>query len=212
MSIADLRNEYTLGGLKESDMDNSPFVQFEKWFDEAVRAEVLEPNAMTLATVDKECKPTARVVLLKGIEKEVFVFYTNYESRKGKALTENPNAALVFLWHPLTRQVNITGHVEKVSHEESEAYFRTRPLGSQLGAWASGQSQVIESRAVLERRYEEYSRKYEGKEVPLPPYWGGFRLKPDTIEFWQGRPNRLHDRLQYIRNKYGIWEIYRLSP
>lgn len=212
MSIADLRNEYTLGGLKESDMDNSPFVQFEKWFDEAVRAEVPEPNAMTLATVDKECKPTARVVLLKGIEKEAFVFYTNYESRKGKALTENPNAALVFLWHPLTRQVNITGYVEKVSHEESEAYFRTRPLGSQLGAWASGQSQVIESRAVLERRYEEYSRKYEGKEVPLPPYWGGFRLKPDTIEFWQGRPNRLHDRLQYIRNKYGIWEIYRLSP
>lgn len=212
MSIADLRNEYTHAGLKESDLDQNPLIQFEKWFNAAVRAGVPEPNAMTLATTDKEGQPAARIVLLKGIEKDGFVFYTNYESRKGRALAENPNAALVFFWPELTRQVNIAGQVEKVSREESAAYFKIRPLGSQLGAWASEQSRIIENREALEMRYEKLAKEYEGKEVPLPPYWGGFRLTPDSIEFWQGRENRLHDRLRYRRNEAGQWIIERLSP
>lgn len=212
MSIADLRNEYTHTGLKERDFDPNPLVQFEKWFEDAVRAGVPEPNAMTLATAGKDGNPAARVVLLKGIEKEGFVFYTNYESRKGKALAENPNAALVFFWADLIRQVNITGRVEKVSREESEAYFKTRPLGSRLGAWASEQSRVIENRKMLEDRYEKLAKEYEGKEVPVPPYWGGFRLNPDSVEFWQGRENRLHDRLRYRRNSSSQWMIERLSP
>ena len=212
MSITNIRKEYTLTGLNECDVDNSPLVQFKKWFDDAVGAEVVEPNAMTLATVGKDGRPSARIVLLKGIEKDGFVFYTNYESRKGHALSENPYAALVFLWPELSRQINITGRVEKVSREESEAYFRTRPLGSQIGAWVSRQSRVAESRDVIEKRFEELLREFQDKQVPLPPYWGGFRLMPDSIEFWQGRPNRLHDRFAYTRQADKTWSIQRLSP
>jgi len=177
-------------------------------------AGLVEPNAMTLATVGPDGRPSARMVLLKGFDHRGFVFYTNYSSRKGRELTANPAAALVFWWPPpVHRQVRIEGLVERVSHEESDAYFRTRPFGSQLGAWASNQSEVIAGRDILELRLERLTATYAGGEVPLPPYWGGYRLAPDVIEFWQGRPNRLHDRLRYSRDGATAgWTLERLSP
>lgn len=211
MSLADLRREYTSAGLLEADLDSSPFKQFAKWFQQALDAGLPEPNAMTLATAARSGKPSARIVLLKGFDEQGFVFYTNYESRKGRELAENPQAALVFHWVELERQVCITGSVSRVSPEESESYFRSRPEGSQLGAWASRQSEVISDRQVLEKRLSQLAVDYADRPVPRPPYWGGFRLAPDAIEFWQGRPNRLHDRLRY-RLQTNQWLIERLSP
>jgi pyridoxamine 5'-phosphate oxidase len=197
--------------LNEKDAAPNPFKQFEKWFKQAEAAIPILPNAMTLATASVNGVPSARVVLLKDFDERGFVFYTNYESPKGKELDENPVAALCFYWAELGRQVRITGSVSRTSREESEAYFHTRPVDSQLGAWASNQSAVISGRGVLESKMEELVRKYEGKQIPLPPYWGGYRLAPSVIEFWQSRPSRLHDRLRYKRHERE-WVIERLAP
>ena len=210
-SIADLRQNYTLAGLSEADIDSDPIEQFKTWFQQALAADLVEPNAMTLATATPEGKPTARIVLLKGVSDRGFVFYTNYESQKGQQLIANPHAALVFLWDKLERQVRIEGEVAKLSTEESAEYFHSRPKASQLGAWASDQSRVIPNREVLEQRLTELQEKYADDTVPLPEHWGGFRVLPNRIEFWQGRPSRLHDRLVYVQAN-GSWQIKRLSP
>lgn len=212
MSVADLRKEYTFLGLSETQAHSNPFEQFKLWFDQAVAAQLPEPNAMTIATATLDGKPSARMVLLKDCDERGFVFYTNYQSNKGQQLIENPWGAIVFWWAQLERQVRIEGRVEKVSDAESDEYFNSRPIGSQLGAWASNQSQVVESREVLERQLEQLKEEYENKDVPRPSHWGGFRVIPDEIEFWQGRPNRLHDRLLYRRGENGSWIIQRLSP
>lgn len=210
--LATLRKAHAEAGLSEQDLRESPFAQFESWLGEALKHDIPEPNAMTLATATREGRPSARVVLLRGFDERGFVFYTNYESRKGRELIENPYAALVFHWAELGRQIRVTGTVEKTSREESEAYFQTRPAGSRLGAWASRQSEVIPDRAFLERRLAELAAEYPGEEIPLPPFWGGFRVIPDAIEFWQSRPSRLHDRLRYVRQPDASWKVERLSP
>lgn len=210
--LADLRKDYTLQGLTETDADPNPLKQFQKWFDQALEAQLSEPNAMTLATATQDGKPRARIVLLKGFDERGFVFYTNYKSHKGQELAENSQAALVFWWAELERQVRIEGRVEKVSDEQSDKYFYSRPYNSRLGAWVSEQSQVIKNREVLEARLEELKTKYENQDVPRPPHWGGFRVIPTSIEFWCGRPSRLHDRLHYRRQHDGNWLIERLSP
>jgi pyridoxamine 5'-phosphate oxidase len=211
MTLADLRREYTLAGLRRKDLESDPISQFQKWFDQALKAELLEPNAMTLATVDSEGRPSARTVLLKQVDARGFVFFTNYESRKGRELAGNANAALSFFWGGLERQVCIRGTCSKVSKEESEAYFAVRPLGSQFGAWVSKQSTVVESREFLEMRLAEVEKQFAGQKVAMPAYWGGYVLAPNAIEFWQGRPNRLHDRMLYLLEA-GRWIIERLSP
>ena len=210
-SIADLRQNYTRSGLTETDLDSNPYQQFKKWFEEALAAKINEPNAMTLATVSKDGKPSARMVLLKGYDQRGFVFYTNYGSLKGQQLTENPTAALVFWWGELERQIRIEGQVEKVAATEADDYFQSRPHDSQLGAWVSNQSETIESRQVLEEKQEELRKKYAEKSIPRPDFWGGFRVIPNLIEFWQGRPSRLHDRLVYELVD-SDWVIKRLSP
>ncbi len=210
MSIADLRQEYMLAGLSEAEAHRDPLAQFERWFKDALEAGVPLANAMTLATVSAEGAPDARIVLLKGLESGGFVFYTNYASRKGRQLAARPAACLVFLWTPLERQVRIEGVTVKVAAEDSEAYFRSRPLGSRLSAWASPQSEPVADRATLERALAEMENRY-GTEPPRPPHWGGYRLEPHAIEFWQGRENRLHDRLLY-RRRNGGWTIERLAP
>jgi pyridoxamine 5'-phosphate oxidase len=211
-SLAELRKNYSLGSLDVADIDRNPFRQFDAWFAQAVAAKLPEPNTMTLATVDSRGRPSARIVLVKGVDERGFVFFTNYESRKGRELADNPHASLLFYWIELERQVRIEGNVVKASPAESDQYFESRPLGSRIGAWASEQSQVIESRAVLEAREREISAKY-GEHPPRPPHWGGYRLIPDAIEFWQGRPSRLHDRLLYTRAvEGGDWQLARLSP
>lgn len=212
MSFADLRKEYMQRGLHESEVDADPIKQFQIWFDEARLASPLEPNAMALATVGPDGRPSLRMVLLKGVDERGFVFYTNYESRKGRELADTPWAALTFFWPEMERQVRIEGSIERVSAEESDAYFHSRPVGSQLSATASHQSEVITGREVLEQRVAELSAQYQEQELPRPEYWGGFRVLPDTIEFWQGRPNRLHDRLRYRLLADGRWQIQRLSP
>lgn len=211
IAIADLRLNYTRQQLNESEVDPDPIRQFQIWFEQAVSAQLPEPNAMTLATASREGVPSARIVLLKGVDPRGFVFYTNYESRKGRELADNPRAALVFLWNVLERQVRIEGTVERVSDQETDAYFHSRPLESQLGAWASNQSQVIPGRPVLEQRFQALKQTYQNQEVPRPPHWGGYRVIPHLIEFWQGRPNRLHDRLCY-RLEGTRWVIERLAP
>jgi pyridoxamine 5'-phosphate oxidase len=212
MTLADLRKEYSLTGLTERELARDPFRQFEKWFQEAEAAKLAEPNAMILATADREGRPSARTVLLKGIDGRGFVFYTNYEGRKGRELAVNPRATLLFPWHPLERQVIVEGPIAKVAREESEAYFHTRPRASQLAAWASQQSAIISGRTVLEESMKAVERKYEGAAVPLPPNWGGYRLAPERVEFWQGRRSRLHDRLVFGRLGGADWTVERLSP
>jgi pyridoxamine 5'-phosphate oxidase len=210
--VARLREEYTRAGLKESDTDPNPIEQFRAWFDEALAANLHEPNAMTLATATPEGRPSARVVLLKGFDERGFVFYTNYEGRKSGELEANPRCALDFYWGELERQVRIEGRAGRIPDGESDAYFTGRPRGSQLGAWVSEQSRPVADRGVLERRLRELEAEYEGREVPRPPFWGGYRVEPEVIEFWQGRENRLHDRLVYRRSGNGGWRLERLQP
>ena len=235
MSIADLRREYSLTGLRRSELELDPIAQFKKWFDQATGArasgrvrkrlirwykalllasgaELLDLTAMTLATVDKQGRPSARVVLLKGLDQRGFVFFTNYDSRKGQELADNPQAALVFYWPDQERQVCIAGEVSKLPPAESDAYFKTRPYGSRLAAWASKQSAAIKDRAALEAQWKQLETQYAGQEIPRPPFWGGYLLSPTRVEFWQGRPNRLHDRFCYTRQPEKTWLIERLAP
>jgi pyridoxamine 5'-phosphate oxidase len=209
--LSRLRKEYARAGLRESDADRDPIEQFRRWFDEALAADLHEPNAMTLATSTPDGRPSARIVLLKGFDERGFVFYTNYEGRKGEELAANPRAALVLYWGELERQVRIEGGVSRVPGEESDAYFEGRPRGSQLGAWASEQSRPARDRGVLEERLRELEAEYGDREVPRPPFWGGYRVEPEVIEFWQGRENRLHDRLRYRRSDED-WKVERLQP
>jgi len=210
-NLADIRQDYSLRELDESQVASDPFAQFGLWMNEAIEAEVNEPTAMTLSTVDAGNRPSSRVVLLKGFDPNGFVFFTNYESRKGRAISENANVALNFFWPELERQVNISGPATRVSADESEEYFRSRPLASRIGAWASQQSARLASREELEQRVAEVAAKYVDGDVPLPPFWGGFRVEPVRVEFWQGRRSRLHDRICYVR-RGDAWEIARLSP
>ena len=210
-SYADLRKDYTLAGLAEKDLARYPFRQFEKWFAEAQAAKVPEPNAMVLASCTADGRPSTRTVLLKALDGRGFVFYTNYESRKGRELAGNARASLLFPWIAMERQVMVEGTVSRVTREESDAYFHSRPRLSQLAAWASNQSSVIGDRALLESAMKALEKQYAGTDVPLPPNWGGFRLAPESVEFWQGRRSRLHDRLRYRRDKEG-WVIERLAP
>ena len=231
MALADIRREYSFGGLKRADLDANPVAQFNQWFAQAsggsrwrrlgvayyklwlaaFRRPPVDVNAMVLATVDKAGRPSTRAVLLKGVDERGFVFYTNYDSRKGLELAENPNAALTFYWPDLERQVCVAGTVSKVSRQESEAYFSSRPRGSRLATWVSNQRDVVKDRAALDAKWDEMAAKFPG-EVPLPPNWGGFVLRPERIEFWQGRPNRLHDRFCYTRQPDNSWKLERLAP
>jgi pyridoxamine 5'-phosphate oxidase len=211
VDASSLRKEYTSAGLDKADLDPDPIVQFHGWFEKVVDADLHEPNAMTLATATRDGRPSARVVLLKGYDERGFVFYTNYEGRKAGELEANPTCALLFYWGALERQVRIEGRASRLSGKESDAYFSSRPRGSRLGAWASQQSLPVEDRSVLEQRVRELEAEYEGREIPRPPFWGGYRVEPEVIEFWQGRESRLHDRLVYHRYRGG-WEIERLQP
>jgi pyridoxamine 5'-phosphate oxidase len=212
ISLADLRREYTQAGLDARDLDPDPLKQFAKWFEQALKAGIREPNAMVLASVDAGAQPSARIVLLKGVDQRGFTFFTSYQSRKAAELEHNPKAALNFPWVELERQVNVTGRVTRLSRDESEAYFKVRPRGSRLGALASHQSSVIRDRAVLEQRMRELEAQFPSDEIPMPDYWGGYCLTPIEIEFWQGRPNRLHDRFRYARTTDGVWSMNRLAP
>lgn len=209
--LADLRENYTRGSLDVTYVLPDPLAQFQRWFDQAAESQLPEPNAMHLATVGPDGRPSGRIVLLKGLD-DGFLFFTNYQSRKGHELAHNDHAALTFFWVELERQVRVQGCVERVSEAESDAYFASRPRGSQIGAWVSAQSEVVPDRAFLEKRAEELEAQFAGKQVPRPPHWGGYRLRPEYLEFWQGRPSRLHDRIAYTKQQNGIWKIERLSP
>ncbi len=209
--INTLRHDFSKQTLDESQVDKSPFLQFEKWFKEAVDAHVNEPNAMTVATASKSGKPAARILLLRNFNENGFVFYTNYSSRKGEEIDENPNCALLFFWPELERQVRIEGKLIKQSSAESDLYFNTRPRTSKLGAWTSPQSKVVKNREELDELYEQMSQRFPSEDVPRPPHWGGYVLQPDSIEFWQGRPSRMHDRILYTLVN-GNWKIERLAP
>lgn len=211
MSIADIRTEYRRAELRDSDVVSDPLAQFCTWFDEAVHAEVLEPNAMCLATATPDAYPSARIVLLKDVDERGLVFFTDYRSRKGQELSGNPHAAVCFFWPELERQVRFVGAVQRVSRAESNEYFQSRPRESRIGAWTSHQSAELATREFLEQQWQAMKVQFSGGEIPLPEHWGGYRVVPEEIEFWQGRPSRLHDRLQYIR-KDGVWQRRRLSP
>lgn len=234
MAIADIRREYRIGGLDAADLGADPIPEFQRWFSQATEAQTgtrwrrigialyklwhsllghssADVNAMTLATVDATGQPSTRTVLLKGVDQRGFIFFTNYQSRKGSELSANPRASLTFFWPELERQVCVAGIVEQIPREESEAYFKSRPRGSQIGAWASEQSSPVEDRAALERNWERIAAQFP-TDVPIPPHWGGYVLKPHRIEFWQGRPSRLHDRLSYTKQPDGSWKLQRLSP
>ena len=206
------RYEHIGKGLRRSDLNPDPIKQFANWFTTAIETGIRDVNAMSLATAGQDAKPSVRIVLLKSFDEDGFVFFTNYESEKGKQLEANPYAALGFYWIELDRQIRISGKVDKTSRKESQTYFRSRPVGSQLSAWASRQSAVLDGRRVLDARMEEMNERFVDKRVPLPPHWGGYRLKPDNMEFWQGRSNRLHDRFRYTRHSDGSWLIERLAP
>jgi pyridoxamine 5'-phosphate oxidase len=209
--LAELRREYVVGGLDETDLDADPVTMFRRWLHDATVAGLHEPNAMVVSTATSDGVPSSRIVLLKGLDARGFVFYTNYESRKAAELDANPSCALLFPWHDLERQVRVEGTVSRLSAEENAAYFRTRPRSSQIGAWASPQSQVVESRASLDQRYAEVTGRFgDDQDVPLPPHWGGYCVRPETVEFWQGRRGRMHDRLRYRRG--ATWQIDRLAP
>ncbi len=210
MNITDLRKEYSKRELSESDVNPDPIIQFETWFNEALDSEMNEPNAMALATVDEKGKPSCRIVLLKGFDTEGFVFFTNYLSKKGTDISQNPQAAITFFWHGLERQVRIEGKVEKIPQRDSDLYFELRPEGSKIGAWTSPQSQPISKRELLDNQ-REFEQKYNGTTVPRPPYWGGYIIVPEMIEFWQGRPSRLHDRIVYQKTG-NSWAIQRIAP
>ncbi|GAA2141829.1 pyridoxamine 5'-phosphate oxidase [Streptomyces synnematoformans] len=213
---AAMRAHYRAAGLPEDSLAADPFEQFGRWFRQAAESGLHEPNAMVVSTADAEGRPSSRTVLLKHVDERGFVFYTNYGSRKGRELAANPHVSLLFPWHPVARQVIVAGTAERTGRDETVAYFRTRPHGSQLGAWASEQSSAVASRAELDRMYAELADRYpEGEQVPVPPEWGGFRVRPRTVEFWQGRENRLHDRLRYVRTEGaagGGWTVERLCP
>lgn len=210
--ISEIREDYREDGLLESDLFPDPIKQFEAWMQEALDANVHQPNAMTLATATSAGIPSTRVVLLKEVDDKGFVFFTNYRSQKGREMGENPNAALNFLWLPLARQIRVEGAVKKTSARTSDAYFRERPRGSQIGAWASAQSEVVADRKALEHAFEDVQQQFEGREVARPEHWGGYVLMPETVEFWQGRPSRLHDRIRYKKSGNEKWIIERLSP
>ncbi len=212
MNIAELRREYTQAGLTRETLKEDPFEQFELWFQQACDADLPEPNAMVLATASAQAQPSLRTVLLKYFDRDGLVFFTNYESRKARQIDENPQVSILFPWLALERQVHIIGQASKISTGESLKYFTSRPRGSQIGAWCSQQSSVISSRQLLEMKFEEMRRKFMHHEIPLPSFWGGFRVTPDSFEFWQGRPNRLHDRFLYSQPTAGNWTIQRLSP
>jgi pyridoxamine 5'-phosphate oxidase len=209
--ISNLRRNYTLKELSKSATDNDPFQQFFKWMDEAINASIIEPNAMSVATVSADGIPSIRTVLLKGFDEKGFVFYTNYNSAKAKEIELNPNVSILFFWKELERQVRVKGRAEKTDPHESEVYFNSRPLESRLGAWASEQSSIIAGRELLEQKYAGYKERYKGKEIPLPPFWGGYRIIPSSFEFWQGRTSRLHDRILYTKTGEE-WEKVRLQP
>ncbi len=211
-SIADIRKEYKLHSLSENDVDKDPILQFTRWWQETIASEIDEANAMTLSTASAQGKPFARIVLLKGYDNNGFVFFTNYESKKGKEIGENPLATLLFFWKELERQVRIEGRVEKLSEKDSDAYFSSRPLESRIGAWASPQSSIIESRETLEASVQKTKQRFPGENIPRPPHWGGYIVIPEAIEFWQGRPNRLHDRILYTFIAIDNWNIQRLAP
>jgi pyridoxamine 5'-phosphate oxidase len=211
LDYAGFRHEYIGKGLRRRDLDPDPIKQFNNWFTAAFNAQILDANAMTLATC-VDSKPSARVVLLKDFDERGFVFFTNYASEKGRQLEKNPNAALVFYWMEVERQIRIQGKVKKTTRAESEEYFRSRPIGAQLGAWASHQSEAIDARRVLDARLEEMKQRFAEGPIPLPAHWGGYRLKPERVEFWQGRPDRLHDRFRYTLQRDGSWKIDRLAP
>jgi len=210
--ISAMRKEYTQKGLRKEDLLENPFKQFEKWFNEAVAVEHLEPNAMTLATVGKDMKPSQRTVLLKLYDEEGFIFFSNYGSKKSRQIEENPNVSVHFAWLGLERQVRIEGTIEKISKTESLKYFLSRPKGSQIGAWVSHQSRVVNSRSVLEAKFEEIRNKFSKGEIPFPSFWGGYIIKPTFFEFWQGGHDRLHDRFTFERNATNTWNISRLEP
>ena len=211
-SIAGIRKDYQMQSLLETDVADNPFEQFNRWWDDAINSELDEVNAMTLATASTTGMPSARIVLLKSATADGFIFFTNYNSHKGKELEENPFACLVFFWKELERQIRITGTIEKISAAESDEYFYSRPVGSRIGAWASPQSSVIPSRKTIETNIVKYEQEFAGTKITRPPHWGGYIVKPTLIEFWQGRPNRLHDRIQYSKTQEGSWKFDRLAP
>lgn len=212
LDVAALRSEYAAHGLRRADLDPDPIKQFGNWFGAALAAEIPDANAMSLATATPNAKPSVRIVLLKGFDERGFVFFTNYASEKGRQMEANPHVGLVFYWVQLQRQIRISGMVEETSRQDSAVYFHSRPSGSQLGAWVSRQSEVIDARQILDSRLAEMTERFEGGEIPLPPHWGGYRVKPQQLEFWQGRPNRLHDRFRYSLQSDGAWLIDRLAP
>lgn len=212
LNIADIRTDYKMKSLNEAEAANNPFSQFENWWQDAVNSEIAEINALTLATATTDGKPTARIVLLKGYDEKGFVFFTNYQSKKGIQLAENPAACMVFFWKELERQIRIEGSIATILPEESDDYFFSRPIGSRIGAWASPQSNVIDSRDLLEKNISKYEQQFNNENIPRPAHWGGYRLAPNLFEFWQGRSSRLHDRLQYSIEANGLWKMERLAP